>query len=81
MVHIVFIEQAQSGLQHITILLDIITKTTTMKLEVKRINTIHNTNYILYDIDIVVKNIDELNKYINVIESMKSIASIQRGNK
>ena len=63
------------------ILLDIITKTTTMKLEVKRINTFHNADYILYDIDIVVKDIDELNKYINVIESMKNISSIQRGNK
>lgn len=64
-----------------SLLLDIISKTTALNIGIKSINTITNVDYDCYDIKILVENLDTLNKYINVIESLKYVNSVERGNK
>ena len=63
------------------ILLDIISKTTSFNIGVKRVNTIINNDSYTYDIDVLVKDIDELNKYINIISNINGVMSVIRGNK
>ena len=63
------------------LLLDIISKTTSLSVGVKSVNTITNEDYNIYDLDILVEDIDKLNNYINIIKQMKYIIDCKRGNK
>ena len=63
------------------LLLDIISKTTSLNIGIKSVNTINNTDYIIYDIDILVEDTEKLNKYLNVIGSLEYVNSVERGNK
>lgn len=63
------------------LLLDIITKTTSLNIGIKSINTIINVDYDCYDINILVENLDTLNKYMTIISNLKYVNSIERGNK
>ena len=62
------------------LLLDIISKTTSLNVEIKRVNTINNNDYSVYDLDILVEDIEKLNKYINVIGQLPYVNSAQRGD-
>ncbi len=63
------------------LLLDIISKTSSLNIGVKRVNTISNNDSYTYDIDILVKDTDELAKYITIISNINGITSVIRGNK
>lgn len=63
------------------LLLDIISKTTSMNLGVKSVNTISNTDYNAYDLDILVDDKETLDRYMNVIGQLPFVTSIERGNK
>ena len=63
------------------LLLDIISKTSALNIGVKSINTITNVDYDCYDLNILVENIDDLNKYISIISQLKYVNSVERGNK
>lgn len=63
------------------LLLDIISKTTSMNVGVKSVNTINNTDYNAYDLDILVDDKETLDRYMNVIEQLPFVTSIERGNK
>lgn len=63
------------------LLLDIISKTTSMNIGVKKVNTISNEEYNVYDLDIIVEDKETLDRYMNVITSMSDVTAAQRGNK
>ena len=63
------------------LLLDIISKTTSMNVGVKSVNTISNTDYNAYDLDILVDDKETLDRYMNVIGHLPFVTSIERGNK
>lgn len=63
------------------LLLDIISKTTSMNVGVKSVNTISNTDYNAYDLDILVDDKETLDRYMNVIGQLSFVTSIERGNK
>ena len=63
------------------LLLDIISKTTSMNIGVKSVNTISNTDYNAYDLDILVDDKETLDRYMNVIGQLPFVTSIERGNK
>ena len=63
------------------LLLDIISKTTSMNVGVKSVNTINNTDYNAYDLDILVDDKETLDRYMNVIGQLPFVTSIERGNK
>ena len=63
------------------VLLEIISKTTSLNIGIKSVNTINNLDYNVFDIDILVEDLDKLNKYISVIEQLPFVNSIERGNK
>lgn len=63
------------------LLLDIISKTTSMNVGVKSVNTISNTDYNAYDLDVLVDDKETLDRYMNVIEQLPFVTSIERGNK
>lgn len=63
------------------LLLDIISKTTSMNIGVKSVNTITNADYNAYDLDILVEDKDKLDRYINVISQLPYVTGCERGNK
>ena len=63
------------------ILLDIISKTTSMNIGIKSVNTITNTDYNVYDLEILIEDIQKLNDYIAIIIQLPFVTSIERGNK
>lgn len=63
------------------LLLDIISKTTSMNVGVKSVNTISNTDYNAYDLDVLVDDKETLDRYMNVIGQLPFVTSIERGNK
>lgn len=63
------------------ILLDIISKTTSLNIAVKSVNTIVSDDYNTYDLDVVVPNLEKLNNYINIMEQLPYVTSVIRGNK
>ena len=63
------------------VLLEIISKTASLNIGIKSVNTINNLDYNVFDIDILVEDLDKLNKYISVIEQLPFVNSIERGNK
>ena len=63
------------------LLLDIISKTTSMNVGVKSVNTISNTDYNAYDLDILADDKETLDRYMNVIGQLPFVTSIERGNK
>ncbi len=63
------------------LLLDIISKTTSLNIGIKSVNTITNTNYNIFDIDILIEDIESLNKYISIIGQLPYVTSVERGNK
>ena len=56
------------------LLLDIITKSQGLNINILKVNTIYENDTIIYDLSINVEDIDKLNKYL---ASLKSISDIQ----
>ncbi len=63
------------------ILLDIISKTTSMNVGVKSVNTISNVDYNAYDLEILVEDKEKLDNYMNIIGQIEYVTSVERGNK
>ena len=63
------------------ILLDIITKSSSLNVGVKSVNTISSVDYNTYDLDVLVNDKETLDKYISVISQEPYIMSVERGNK
>ncbi len=63
------------------LLLDIISKTSAMNIGVKSVNTISNTDYNIYDLNIIVEDKQLLDKYLSIIKQIPSVTDAQRGNK
>lgn len=63
------------------LLLEIITKTTSLNIGVKSVNTISNIDYNIFDIEVMVTDIEALNKYMNIIGQLEFVTSVERGNK
>ncbi|MEG2351458.1 MAG: bifunctional (p)ppGpp synthetase/guanosine-3',5'-bis(diphosphate) 3'-pyrophosphohydrolase [Bacilli bacterium] len=61
------------------LLLDIITNTTSMNVGVKSVNTINNSDYNVYDLNIIVENKEMLDKYMLLIEKLNDVTSVERG--
>ena len=60
------------------ILVDIISKTSNQNILLQRINTITRQDDITYDLTILVKNKDDLDKFIREIDSMAPVFEIER---
>lgn len=63
------------------LLLDIISKTTAMNIGVKSVNTIVNVDYDVFDLNVLVESLDDLERYISVISQIKYVNSVERGSK
>lgn len=63
------------------LLLDIISKTTSMNIGVKSVNTISNVDYNAFDINILIEDKEKLDRYIAVIGQLPYVTSVERGNK
>lgn len=62
------------------ILLDIITKTSALNIGVKTINTVINDDYNVYNIIVLVKDKEALDRYVNVIKQIPDVIDVQRSN-
>lgn len=63
------------------LLLDIISKTTSFNIGIKSVNTIVNTDYNVYDIDILIEDTDKLKSYISSVSQLPYVTSVERGTK
>lgn len=63
------------------LLLDIISKTTSFNIGIKSVNTIVNTDYNIYDIDILIEDLDKLKSYISQLNQLQYVTSVERGSK
>ena len=63
------------------LLLEIISKTTSMNVGVKSVNTITNVDYNAFDLNILVDDKEMLDRYISVISQLAYVTSVERGNK
>lgn len=63
------------------LLLDIISKTTSFNIGIKSVNTIINTDYNIYDIDILIEDLDKLKSYISLMSQLQYVTSVERGSK
>ena len=61
------------------LLLDIITKTTSLNIGVKSVNTISSVDYNTYDIDILVSDKNALENYLTIINQIPNVNSVERG--
>lgn len=55
------------------LLLDIITKTSGLNINIIKVNTIYNTDNTIYDLTINVENIDKLNKYLISLKQIPDV--------
>ena len=63
------------------LLLEIISKTSSMNIGIKSVNTITNVDYNVYDLEILVDDKQKLNSYIASISQLNNVTSVERGNK
>lgn len=63
------------------LLLNIISKTSSLNVGIKSVNTISNVDYNCYDLNILVDDLSTLEHYISVISQLKYVNSVERGNK
>ncbi len=61
------------------LLLEIITKTTSLGISVKSVNTISNSDYNMYDIDVLVEDKEKLEKYIIALKQITNVNDVERG--
>ena len=66
------------ALNNKNVLLDIIAKTSTSDIIVQSINTINSNDGFLYDIVVLVSNLDKLRKFMNDLEMMENIVHVER---
>ena len=59
-------------------LLNIIAKTSNVDINIQSINTIHNNDTYIFDLNVLVPNIDVLNKFMNDIKIIPNIISVER---
>ena len=59
-------------------LLNIIAKTSNIDINIQSINTIHNNDTYIFDINVLVPNIEVLNKFMNDIKIIPNIISVER---
>ena len=60
------------------LLLDIITKSSGLNINITNINTTINDDKNIYDLVVMVENIEKLNKYIDNLKQIKDIIDVQR---
>lgn len=60
------------------VLIDIISKTSTTDILIQNINTIISNEYYLFDITVLVKNKEQLEKFIHSLETIDSIVYVER---
>lgn len=60
------------------ILLDIISKASNQDIMIKGINTMNSSSFTMFDIVVMVENKEKLLKYMNDLEGMSSILSVER---
>ena len=63
------------------LLLEIISKTSSLNIGIKSVNTISNVDYNVYDLDILIENKERLTDYMNIISQLQNVTSVERGNK
>ena len=59
-------------------LLNIIAKTSNVDINIQSINTVHNNDTYIFDLNVLVPNIDVLNKFMNDIKIIPNIISVER---
>lgn len=59
-------------------LLNIIAKTSNIDINIQSINTIHNNDTYIFDINVLVPNVEVLNKFMNDIKIIPNIISVER---
>lgn len=64
-----------------SLLANLITKTTSMGIGVKSVNTIVNNDLYIFDLNILVPDKQTLDKYIAVISNIKEVNEVERGSK
>ena len=60
------------------ILIDIIAKTSNSEVTIESINTIKSSDNFMYEVTVMVENKDRLNKYINDLNMLNNIISVER---
>ena len=60
------------------ILLNIIAKTSNIDISIQSVNTIHNTDTYIFEINVLTTNIDLLNKFMNDIKNIKNVLNVER---
>ena len=60
------------------LLLDIITKSSGLNINITNINTTINDDKNIYDLVVMVENTEKLNKYIDNLKQIKDIIDVQR---
>ena len=61
------------------LLLDIISKTSNNNITIQSINTHHNKDEIIYDITLMVHNLEKLNKFMNDVKNINDVVEVERG--
>ena len=59
-------------------LLNIIAKTSNIDINIQSINTVHNNDTYIFDLNVLVPNIEVLNKFMNDIKIIPNIISVER---
>ena len=66
------------ALDNKNVLIDIISKTSSSDIVIQSINTVNSTDNFLFDIVVLVPNIEKLNKFINDLEMLEKIIKVER---
>ena len=62
------------------VLNQIILKTNSLSIGIKSLNTINSSDYLLFNIDIIVKDLQTLEKFMTIINQIPNVTSVERGN-
>jgi GTP pyrophosphokinase len=60
------------------ILVDIVAKTSSLDIMVQSVNTITSTNSYIFEIYVLVQDIEKLNKFMRELESLNSVTKVER---
>ena len=60
------------------ILVDIVAKTSTLDIMIQSVNTITSTNSYIFEIYVLVTDIEKLNKFMLDLESLSTVAKVER---
>ena len=60
------------------ILVDIVAKTSSLDIMVQSVNTITSTNSYIFEIYVLVTDVEKLNKFMRELENLSTVAKVER---